>query len=175
MPCSLVEDKPASSFVNLRVFQSNPQLAPLVQDVHFVPLQPPSGQQDYMASAIGPDDYSWVDKRTPTLAVKMLLTGLAFPDHVTPDHPFCKKLTTLQQAIQNNLDDLQRAGHPKWRDVNLSQQVTAWKRNACLQIPCRARSKWNVYIKTSIGWCMDTAASMLEQMQPERRKYSEEG
>ena len=43
----------------------------------------------------------------------------------------CDELARLGQVVRAHLDDLKQNGHPKWKEVNLEENVGAWKLDAC--------------------------------------------
>jgi TRAP transporter TAXI family solute receptor len=136
-----VGDKPVKLFTTFQELQKNPQFAPLVRAVHFVPLTHPNMLQEYAAATIGPDDYAWVSETIPTVAVKAVLISFDFSSRSNPYYQKrCDQLAKLGVAIREEFTgrshsskSLQRAGHPKWREVDLNQDLGIWKRDTCSQ------------------------------------------
>jgi hypothetical protein len=129
-----VAGKPVKVFTAISELQQDPRYANLAQGVHFVPLNHESMRQEYGSSAIGPNDYAWVAETIPTVVVKAVLIGFDFSSK--SDFYYrrrCEQLGTLGTAIRNNFAALQRTGHPKWREVNLDEDVGIWKRDTCSQ------------------------------------------
>jgi hypothetical protein len=46
----------------------------------------------------------------------------------------CGEIGKLGVAIQENFGELQRTGHPKWKEVDLNQDLGGWNRDACAQM-----------------------------------------
>jgi uncharacterized protein len=127
-----VAGKPVKLFTTMRELQKEPQYAPLVQDVHFVPLTHAAMQREYVTSGIGPNDYEWLHEMVPTVAVKAVLISFDFSTRINPYfRQRCEELAKLGQAIRANFAELQRSGHPKWREVDLDQEVGIWQLDTC--------------------------------------------
>ena len=127
-----VVGKPAKLFVSLGEMQNEPQFADMAKKLHFVPLQDKRALQDYVPSSLGPSDYGWVGKTVDTIAVKSMLISFDFSDKKTPyRRQRCAQLAQLSTAVWQNFAELQRTGHPKWKEVNLDQNVGTWKRDDC--------------------------------------------
>jgi uncharacterized protein len=136
-----VAGKPVELFTTFEALQKDPRYAPLVQAVHFVPLTHERMLQEYVAATIGPDDYAWLSETIPTVAVKAVLISFDFSSRSNPHYQQrCEQLATLGRVIREDFtershsrESLQRAGHPKWREVDLNQDLGIWKRDACSQ------------------------------------------
>jgi TRAP transporter TAXI family solute receptor len=152
-----VAGKPVKLFTTFRELQKNPQYAPLVQAVHFVPLTHQSMLQEYIAATIGPDDYPWLSETIPTVAVKAVLISFDFSSRSNPYYQKrCEQLAKLGRVMREDFAErshssksLQRAGHPKWREVDLNQDLGIWKRDTCSQlaIPEPAKEKEEDLVK----------------------------
>jgi uncharacterized protein len=130
-----VAGKPVKLFTTFRELQNNPQYAPLVKAVHFVPLKHERMLQEYVATTIAPDDYEWLSEAIPTVAVKAVLISFDFSSRSNPYYQKrCDQLAKLGRVVRENLAELQRAGHPKWKEVELDQGLELWKRDACSQL-----------------------------------------
>ncbi len=125
-----VAGKPTKQFLNLNEVKTKyPQL---MEDIHFVPLDDPKMLQEYVTSDIGPQDYDWPDVTVPTIAVKAVLITYDFSAKDTPYYTMrCNQLFKVAQAIRENIDTLRASGHPKWKEVNLNEQVGLWEWDAC--------------------------------------------
>jgi TRAP transporter TAXI family solute receptor len=137
-----VAGKPVKLFTTFQELQKNPQYSPLVQAVHFVPLTHERMLQEYVAATIGPDDYTWLSETISTVAVKAVLISFDFSSRSNPYYQQrCEQLAKLGRVIREDFtershsrESLQRAGHPKWREVDLNQDLGIWKRDACSQL-----------------------------------------
>jgi TRAP transporter TAXI family solute receptor len=131
--------KPAKLFTAVLELQKDPRFGHLTKDIHFVPLTHPAMLQEYLASSIGPNDYPWLNETVSTVAVKAVLISFDFSSRKNAHYQQrCGQLGKLGAAIQENFAELQRTGHPKWREVDLHQEIGIWKRDACSQMLRRA-------------------------------------
>lgn len=127
-----VAGKPVTVFTRIRGLLNNPDYAPLVKQVHFISLDDPTILNEYVASDIATTDYSWLDGDVKTAAVKAVLVSFDFSSKRNSYfRQRCKQLKTLGAAIRDQFDHLQTTGHPKWKEVDLEQQVGIWKRDTC--------------------------------------------
>jgi hypothetical protein len=95
--------------------------------------------REYGASPIGPSDYAWLDDSVPTVAVKAALISVDFSGRSTSyARQRCEQLSTLGKVIRHNFAELKSTGHPKWRKVDLNQEVGIWKRDICSQPTLRS-------------------------------------
>jgi hypothetical protein len=127
-----VGDKPALPFMRMRNLLGDARYASLLQEVNFVPLHPEQAGQEYLASTLGPQDYTWVKTSVPTLAVQMVLASFdASRPASHPDDRYCGQLVNLTQAVRDNFDALQHSGHSKWQEVDLDHRLATWKYHSC--------------------------------------------
>lgn len=127
-----VAGKPVPLFTILSKIKENPDFAPLFGRVHFLPLNDPAMLREYRAAEITPADYPWIDQAAPTIAVKAVLMSFDFSSKQTPYYKQrCQQLTRLGQAVRAHLNDLKQNGHPKWKEVNLEENIGTWKLDAC--------------------------------------------
>ncbi|GBC63059.1 C4-dicarboxylate ABC transporter substrate-bindi ng protein [Desulfonema ishimotonii] len=126
-----VAGKPVKLFNNLKELKKEPQYAPLLDNVHFVPLNHPDMLKggEYVASEI---TYSWIKEKIPTIAVKAILVGYDFSKKRTPYYRMrCKQLAELVKIIRHDYEYLRSEGHPKWKEVNLNEEINVWKLDPC--------------------------------------------
>ena len=92
-----VAGKPVLLFSKMEELSKKPKYKALIDDVHFVPLNHPDMLEEYyVASKIGPSDYSWVKESTSTIAVKALLVSFDFSASQSPYYrKRCKQLKDL--------------------------------------------------------------------------------
>jgi hypothetical protein len=129
-----VAGKPVRLFTHIGQLQSDPRYANFVQGVHFVPLEHERLLQEYVPSTTGTEQYPWIQKTIPTVAVKAVLISFDFSKrHTVYYRQRCDQLGRLGAVIRDNLADLQRTGHPKWQEVDLDERVSLWKRDVCSQ------------------------------------------
>jgi hypothetical protein len=80
----------------------------------------------YSAAKLTPAAYPWIDRTVETVAVRAVLIAYDFKG------PQCDNVAMVSRQIVDNLDELQRIGHEKWRDVDLNAKVDGWERYACV-------------------------------------------
>lgn len=129
-----VGGKPVPLFTNLQELTGDPRYADLIDEIHFVPLPRDRLSRVYYPAALGPQDYPWVATTIPTVAIQAVLVSFNFSQRQNTYFQMrCAQLATLGRAIRENIRDLQRHGHPKWRDVDLKQRISVWKPDTCSQ------------------------------------------
>ena len=127
-----IAGKPVTVFTRIRGLQKNPKYAHLVEQVHFLPLDDDNILREYVPSSIEPADYSWVSNHTPTVAVKAVLVGFDFSSRRNEYYRTrCEQMATLGKAVRANFPTLLRSGHPKWKEVNLEEEIGIWQRDRC--------------------------------------------
>lgn len=127
-----VAGKPVTVFTRIRGLLNNPDYAPLVKQVHFLPLDDGAILNEYVASDISSNDYSWLDGGIKTAAVKAVLVSFDFSSKRNAYfRKRCGELENLGIAIRDQFDHLKSTGHPKWKEVNLEQQIGIWQRDTC--------------------------------------------
>lgn len=127
-----VAGKPVKLFKNLEKLKEESEYASLIEAVHFVPLDDPKMLKEYAVSEISSADYAWLDNTVPTIAVKAALISFDFSEKNTPYYrKRCEELAQLGKIIRENIEELRRTGHPKWREVNLDEKTGMWKPDSC--------------------------------------------
>ena len=127
-----VAGKPVSLFTKVGNLITKADFAPLLANVHFVPLDDPRMLREYQPAQISTADYDWLDGQVPTIAVKAVLMSFDFSGKQSAYFTQrCGQLATLGQAIRGNLSQLQQTGHPKWKEVKLDEKVGVWPLDRC--------------------------------------------
>jgi TRAP transporter TAXI family solute receptor len=127
-----VTGKPAPLFTNLEKLQSSSAYGHLLEEVHFVPLDHEGMLKEYVPAEIGPNDYPWLNKTIPTIAVKAVLVSFDFSGRHSDYYRLrCKQLSVLGKAVREHFDELKKTGHTKWNEVHLDEPLNIWKRDTC--------------------------------------------
>ena len=127
-----VAGKPVSLFTKVGNLITRPEFAPMLANVHFVPLDDPRLLREYQPAQIGPTDYEWLSGDVSTITVKAVLMSFDFSSKQSPYFvQRCQQLAKLGQAIRANLGTLRQTGHPKWKEVNLDEKVGVWPLDSC--------------------------------------------
>jgi len=126
-----VAGKPVKLFKNLEDLSlpENKQYAPMMDQLHFLPLDNPKMLEEYKPASITSADYSFVGKDVKTIAVQAVLIAYDFSDG---DKKRCDMFAALAKSIRDNLPLLKEKGHPKWKEVNLDADTGIWKKDACV-------------------------------------------
>ena len=127
-----VAGKPVSLFTKVGNLITKADFAPLLANVHFVPLDDPRMLREYSSAQISTTDYDWLDGNVPTIAVKAVLMSFDFSGKQSAYFTQrCQQLAALGQVIRSNLGQLQQTGHPKWKEVKLDEKVGLWPLDRC--------------------------------------------
>ena len=127
-----VAGKPVSLFTKVGNLITKADFAPLLANVHFVPLDDPRMVREYSSAQISTTDYDWLGGQVPTIAVKAVLMSFDFSGKQSAYFTQrCQQLATLGEAIRGNLGQLQQTGHPKWKEVKLDDKVGVWPLDRC--------------------------------------------
>ena len=136
-----VGGKPVRLFKNLEdlTLPENQKYAPMLQHVHFIPLDSPKMLEEYKPAKITKADYSFVHDDVPTIAVQAVLISYDFSKH--PNKKHCDRLSALTKLIRKELPTLKEKGHPKWKEVNLDANSGIWKRDSCVYVEAKPEEK----------------------------------
>ncbi len=131
-----VGGKPVKLFKNIESLTrpENLQFAHLLEGLHFVPLNDARMLAEYEPSEISPLDYAFAAEKTPTIAVRAVLVSYDFSGKGADKKQRCLAIGELTKALKLGVPELQKEGHPKWRDVDLSRNLTLWRRDSCAQL-----------------------------------------
>jgi TRAP transporter TAXI family solute receptor len=126
----VVAGKPVRLFKNLEDLSlpENKQFAPMMEQLHFLPLDNPKMLEEYKPALITHGDYAFVDQDVKTVAVQAVLVSYDFSG---ANKKRCEMLGALAKALRDNLPSLKEKGHPKWKEVNLEADSGLWKKDGC--------------------------------------------
>jgi TRAP transporter TAXI family solute receptor len=127
-----VAGKPVQLFLNLNDVKA--EFPELIDNVHFVPLDDPKMLQEYVSSEINSSDYAWFGATIPTIAVKAVLISFDFASRNTDYYRLrCQQLAQLGKVLRDNINALKQDpnAHPKWKEVNLEENVGIWQLDSC--------------------------------------------
>ena len=128
-----VGGKPVRLFKNLEdlTLPENQKYAPMLEQVHFLPLDNPKMLEEYKPAVITRADYNFVHDNVPTIAVQAVMVSFDFSQG-GPKKKRCDKLAALTKLMRKELPTLQQKGHPKWKEVNLDGDTGPWKKDSCV-------------------------------------------
>lgn len=152
-----VAGKPTKQFLNLNEVKS--KYAHLIEQVHFVPLDDRKMLEEYVPSEISSQDYAWFKGKIPTIAVKAMLVTYDFSAKNTPYYRMrCQQLSKVARAIRQNIEELRKQGHEKWKEVNLDEKVGFWELDFCSRDTQQPKTK-----SKKSGGLADELESIIEQ------------
>ncbi len=127
-----VAGKPVRLFKNLEdlTLPENHKYAPMLADVHFLPMDNPKMLEEYKPAEIGKADYSYVAQTVPTIAVQAVMISYDFSEGGNKKR--CERLAKLGKTLRDELPALREKGHPKWKEVNLDADTGVWKKDSCV-------------------------------------------
>jgi TRAP transporter TAXI family solute receptor len=106
--------------------------AHLLDEVHFLPITNDAILKEYEKSTIQPNDYEFVEKEIPTVAVSAVLVSYDFS---TAKNQYyvnrCNQLEDIGRALRKQISFLKDSGHPKWQEVDLSRSIDLWEKDEC--------------------------------------------
>ena len=99
---------------------------------HLLDITEPELLATYTAIDIPAGTYPFQANPVNVVSVRAMLMTYAY-EHSTNSYnsQSCKAVSDLSSAILTNLDQLKKTGHPKWRELDLSQLPTGWKVSGC--------------------------------------------
>ncbi len=127
-----VAGKPVRLFKNLEdlTLPENQKYAPMLEQVHFLPMDHPKMLEEYKPADITRADYNFVSEDVKTIAVQAVMVSYDFSGGSNKKR--CEKLAALAKAIRNELPSLKAKAHPKWKEVNLDADSGVWKKDGCV-------------------------------------------
>jgi hypothetical protein len=93
---------------------------------HLIPIVIPEAlaknelfQTFYRTAAISATTYSWQEQEIPTVVVGAVL----FTSDKGPDEERCRAIGHFAKVVYDNLEELGRVGHPKWKSVTIDREA----------------------------------------------------
>ena len=93
---------------------------------HLIPINDKALNGIYTEVVIPPNTYPWQDEEITTVAVKATLVSFDYKG------THCQNVGKLSTIIKRNKRWLNANGHPKWKQVNLDEQLPKWKQYECV-------------------------------------------
>lgn len=131
-----VGGKPIRLFKNLEDLSlpENQKYAPLLEKVHFLPMNSPKMLEEYKPAEITPADYKFVKENVPTISVQAMLISYDFSqiDNAKDGNARrCEQINKFAEILRAGLPALKETGHAKWKEVNLDANINIWKKDSC--------------------------------------------
>jgi len=129
-----VGGKPVKVFENLASLAEYKEYAKMLDKVHFLPIESPKLEKEYIKTKITKEDYPFVRREVPTIAVMSILIAYdTFPDKGDNStvKQKCDLIKEFRRLLSVNMDKLKKNGHKKWKEVDINAEVGFWKRSEC--------------------------------------------
>lgn len=126
-----VGGKPVRLFKNLEdlTLPENQKYAPMLDEVHFIPMNNPKMLEEYKPAEITVNDYSFVKESVPTISVQSVLVSYDFSQG--NNRKRCEELGEFANILRDNIGELKKSGHAKWQEVDIDSDIGIWKKDAC--------------------------------------------
>ncbi|MDO5613285.1 MAG: TAXI family TRAP transporter solute-binding subunit [Paracoccus sp. (in: a-proteobacteria)] len=100
---------------------------------HLLPIADPTLSAVYTPATIPAGTYDFQSQAVELLAVKAVLMTYEYNPRQNAYHrAACNGVSDLSSLILTRLDDLRENGHPKWKDVDLSDIPPGWDIASCV-------------------------------------------
>lgn len=101
---------------------------------HLLPIKEAPLLATYIPSTIAAGTYPFEKDAIDTVSVKAVLMTFEYDKKRNAYHrDSCKAVADFSSLILNNLDALQKTGHPKWKTVDLTALPPGWKVGNCVK------------------------------------------
>lgn len=101
---------------------------------HLLPITEAPLLATYIPSRIPAGTYAFEKDAIDTVSVKAVLMTYEYDKKKNAYHrESCKAVADFSSLILNNLDKLQKTGHPKWKTVDLTALPPGWKVGVCVK------------------------------------------
>lgn len=134
----IVGGAPLKLFQNMAEMARDPKSAEAqaLAQVHFLTLDPAALAEGYEAATLSKNDYPFLDRDVPTVAVWALLVVYDFTLKNEPYyHQRCAELGRLGEALRKR-GNADNKAHPKWEEalssLHQGQAQGGWPQDACL-------------------------------------------
>lgn len=145
-----VAGKPVRLFKNLEDLgkPENKKYSPMLEQVHFLPLDNPKMLEEYKPAVITGADYDFVKEDVKTIAVQAVMISHDFSQG---NRKRCERMGALARILRDGLPELKEKGHPKWKEVNLDDGSGLWQKDACAWADGKTSSSLGADLLNVIG------------------------
>ena len=100
---------------------------------HLLPIDDPTLESVYVSATIPAGTYPFQDAATDVVAVKAVLMTYEYnPNRNQYHRQSCKAVSDMSNLILTNFQQLREVGHPKWKNVNLTDLPPGWDVSDCV-------------------------------------------
>lgn len=101
---------------------------------HLLDILEPELLATYTPAEIAGGTYPFQPEPVSVVAVKAVLMTYDYKPNKNPYHKeSCKTVSDFSSIVLTNLERLRKTGHPKWRDVDLSELPPGWQVGECVK------------------------------------------
>jgi hypothetical protein len=125
-------------------------------NLHIIPITNKDVQQFYPAAEIPAGTYPWQREAVPTVAVKAVLISFDFRT------ANCENVGRFAGILAENLEWLQKNGHPKWKAVDLGYTLKGWEQYDCVARYAPTRQKPKPKDASQLNPVLDAIREILE-------------
>lgn len=106
----------------------------LDQSFHLVPITDEVLRASYKGATLPAGTYGFQNSDVQTVSVKTLLMTYEYGTEKNAYYQnACKTVADFTSLIVDNIDELRRTGHKKWKDVNLTEVPKGWEVGMCVR------------------------------------------
>ncbi|MDP9836627.1 TRAP transporter TAXI family solute receptor [Neorhizobium huautlense] len=108
---------------------------PRIDDTyHLVPITDELLRASYKQVTIPANMYPYQRTAVQTVAVKTLLMTYEYGTNKNAYYnTACKAVADFTNLVVDNIDELRRTGHPKWKDIDLTEVPKGWEVGMCVR------------------------------------------
>lgn len=119
----------------------------LDQRFHLVPITEEVLRSTYKETTLKAGLYTFQPEAVETVAVKTVLMTYEYGSKKNGySEKACKAVADFTRLVVDNIDELRRTGHPKWKDIDLTEIPQGWTIGDCVrkgldpayQVECKA-------------------------------------
>lgn len=102
---------------------------------HIVPIEDELLKASYKPIVMPAGTYSFQKTDVPIVSQKTVLMTYEYGSRKNAYYKeACNAVATMTRVLVDNLDDLKKNGHPKWKDVDLTEIPPGWEIGDCVKM-----------------------------------------
>lgn len=100
---------------------------------HLLPITEPVLRTVYQPATIPAETYPFLSEPVDAIAVRAVLMTFEYrPERNAYHRESCRAVSDVSHLILTRFDELQRTGHPKWRQIDLDALPPGWEVGTCV-------------------------------------------
>ena len=100
---------------------------------HLLPITEPVLRTVYQTATIPADLYPFQSEPVEAIAVRAVLMTFEYrPERNAYHRESCRAVSDVSNLILTGFEELQRIGHPKWRQIDLTALPPGWEVGSCV-------------------------------------------